>query len=212
MAKTKTKSDKTWFREARFGMFIHYGLYSLLGRHEWVMCYERIPKEEYRKLAQRFKPKKRIMSEWTALAKKAGMRYMCLTTRHHDGFALFDTKASDYNSVKTAVGRDLIREYVDACRKAGMRIGLYYSVADWGDQGFVDGPKKNPQGWKRFVKIAHTQLLELMSNYGKIDYLFYDGCPPPKTWGCAALNAEIRCLQPEILISDRCALDEDVAS
>lgn len=200
------------FREARFGMFIHWGLYSLLGRHEWAMCYERIPKEEYRKLARRFNPRKLKMSNWVRLAQAAGMRYMCLTTRHHDGFAMFDTRASDFNSMNTPARRDFVRDYVDACRKAGMGIGLYYSVLDWGDPGFVAGPLKDPQGWKRFVKVAHTQLLELMSNYGKIDYLFYDGCPPPETWGCADLNAEIRRLQPQMLISSRCGLDEDVES
>lgn len=193
-------------------MFIHYGLYSMVGRHEWVMCYERMPFDEYKPLASKFNPRHLRMEDWVGFAKEVGMRYLCLTTRHHEGFALFDTKASDFNSVKTRAGRDFVREYVEACRKAGMGVGLYYSVADWGDQGFNAGPKRDPKGWKRFVDVVHTQLLELMTSYGKIHYLFYDGCPPPETWDCAALNAEIRRLQPQILISDRCGLDEDVAS
>ena len=143
---------------------------------------------------------------------ESGMKYMCLTTRHHEGFALWDSKASDFNSVKTRCGRDLVKEYVEACRRHGLRVGLYYSVADWGDEGCVNGPGKDPSNWRRFVSVAHQQLTELMSNYGKIDYLFYDGCPPPDKWGCAEINARIRSLQPDILISDRCLMDEDVKS
>ena len=206
------QSSLKWFREARYGMFIHYGLYSLLERHEWVLCNERMPKKEYMALANRFNPKRLHIAEWVELAKESGMRYMCLTTRHHDGFALFDSQASDFNSMKTAAGRDFVREYTDACRKAGLGVGLYYSVGDWNDEGYVAGPLKDPKGWKRYVNIVHGQLRELMSRYGRIQYLFYDGCPPPKTWHCAQINAEIRRLQPGILISDRCGLDEDVKS
>lgn len=201
-----------WFRQARYGMFIHYGLYSQPGRHEWVMCYERIPFEEYRTLIDSFNPKEGCVKAWVRLAREVGMRYMCLTTRHHEGFALFETAASDFNSVKSPCGRDLIREYVEACNELDIGVGLYYSVGNWGDPGYIAGPKKNPQGWKRFVEVAHTQLRELMSNYGKIRYLFYDACPPPEFWDAEAINAEIRKLQPETLISDRCSLDEDVKS
>ena len=201
-----------WFREARYGMFIHFGLYSLLGRHEWALCLERIPFAEYRKLERRFNPRRLNVQEWVDLARKSGMRYMCLTTRHHEGFALFGTRASDFNSVNAPLGRDIVREYVEACRKAGLGVGLYYSVADWGNPSFVAGPAKDPVGWKKFVAVVHQQLRELMTNYGRVDYLFYDGCPTPKTWGCAQINAEIRRLQPHILISDRCGLDEDVRS
>lgn len=193
-------------------MFIHYGLYSLLGRHEWAICYERIPPAEYRPLMQRFNPRRSAPADWVALARQVGMRYLCLTTRHHDGFALFDTRASDFNALNTPARRDLVAEYVAACRKARMGVGLYYSVANWTDPGCVAGPLKDPRGWKRFVDVVHTQLRELMSNYGRIDYLFYDGCPPPPTWRCAEINAAIRRLQPHILISDRCGLDEDVQS
>jgi alpha-L-fucosidase len=188
-------------------MFIHYGLYSILGRHEWALCYERIPFAEYRQLARRFRPKPDCVRNWVALAKEAGMRYACLTTRHHEGFALFDTQVSDFKS-----RRDLVAEYVTACRQAKIGVGLYYSVGDWGCPGFLAGPKKDPRGWKQFVAVVHAQLRELMTHYGRIDYLFYDGCPPPQTWDCAAINAEIRRLQPHILISSRCGLDEDVMS
>lgn len=206
------RSSLRWFRKARYGMFIHYGLFSLLGRHEWAMCYERIPFAEYRPLIRRFRPRRDCVRDWIALAREAGMRYACLTTRHHEGFALFDTRVSDFNSQNSPTGRDLVREYVEACRKAKIGVGLYYSVADWGDAGYVAGPRKDPPGWRRFVRVVHEQLRELMTNYGKVDYLFYDGCPPPKTWRCAQINAEIRRLQPDILISDRCGLSEDVLS
>ncbi len=200
------------FRHNRFGLFIHYGLYSLLNRREWAMYYERIPVEEYRLLADRFKPDGLNVDDWIVLAKQTGMKYACLTTRHHDGFCLFDTRTTDFNSVKKAAGRDFVREFVDACRRHEIRPALYYSVADWSDLGYTDGPRRNPDGWRRFIETAHTQLKELMSNYGPIDYLFYDGCPPAEDWRGAELNRELRKLQPDLLISDRCQLDEDVAS
>jgi alpha-L-fucosidase len=200
------------YRSCRFGMFIHYGLYSLLNRREWVMYYERIPVDEYRRLADHFHPDRLAVAEWIRLAKQTGMKYACLTTRHHEGFCLFDTATTGFNSVKTAARRDLVREFVDACRANGIRPALYYSVSDWSDAGYTEGPERNPDGWRRFVETAHAQLRELMTNYGPIDYLFYDGCPSPESWGARAINSELRRLQPELLISDRCQLDEDVAS
>ncbi len=200
------------FRQNRFGMFIHYGLYSILNRREWAMYYERIPVCEYRKLAERFNPESLDIADWVKLAKNTGMKYMCLTTRHHDGFCLFDTAFTDFNSVKTAAKRDLVREFVGACRTHEIRPALYYSVADWSDKGYTDGPQNNLAGWARFAETARGQLKELMSNYGQIDYLFYDGCPEPDDWGAKEINCELRKLQPELLISDRCQLDEDVAS
>ena len=199
------------FLDWKYGMFIHYGLYSIVGRGEWVMCKERIPFEEYSELANEFKPDKDCVREWIKLAKENGMKYACLTTRHHDGFCLFDTATTDYNSVKTACGRDLTREFVDACREAGLGVGIYYSVGSWEDQGFIAGPE-NEKLWKRFIEKDHTQLRELMTNYGQIDYLFYDGCPPPESWNAPGINAEIRSLQADILISSRCGTEEDVAS
>lgn len=199
------------FAEWRYGMFIHYGLYSIIGRGEWVMCRERIPFEEYSKLADKFKPSANCVQDWIALTKRSGMKYACLTARHHDGFCLFDTATTNYNSVKIAAGRDLVREYVDACRESGLGVGIYYSVGSWEDPGFIAGPDDAKQ-WGEFVARNHAQLKELTSSYGKIDYLFYDGCPPPATWNAAGINAEIRKLQPDILISERCGTDEDVAS
>jgi len=200
------------FRNNRFGLFIHYGLYSVLNRREWAMYYERIPVEEYRKLADDFHPDSLDVADWVKLAKDTGMKYACLTTRHHEGFCLFDTACTDFNSVKTAAKRDLVREFVEACRAHDIRPTLYYSVADWSDPGYTSGPERRPAEWARFVETAHAQLRELMTNYGEIDYLFYDGCPDPADWDAAGINAALRELQPNLLISDRCQLDEDVAS
>jgi alpha-L-fucosidase len=200
-----------WFKEARFGMFIHWGLYSILGRGEWVMYLEHIPVEEYSKLSEKFKPTKFNPDEWVSYAKEAGMRYMVLTSRHHDGFSLFDSKVSDYTAAKTAAGRDLVAEFIKACHKAGMRVGLYYSLLDWRWPEYWKGPKKDPEGWSKFLDYVHTQVEEICSNYGRLDVLWYDGAWPYKAedWRSAELNAKVRKLQPEILINNRSGLPED---
>ncbi len=209
-----------WFHQARFGMFIHWGLYSLLERGEWVMYAERIPKEEYAKLAQKFKPARFNADRWVSLAKEAGMKYMVLTSRHHDGFCLFDSKVSGFTSVKTAAKKDFVAEYVKACRKAGMRVGLYYSLLDWRFPGYHNR-EKYPESFEAMVRQAHSQVKELMSNYGQIDYLFYDGGWIPgidyalnikdiaKCWRSEDLNRMVRQLQPKIIINNRSGLDED---
>ncbi|MEM1531198.1 MAG: alpha-L-fucosidase, partial [Candidatus Bathyarchaeia archaeon] len=201
-----------WWVEARFGMFIHWGLYAIPARGEWVMFFERIPKSEYAKLARRFNPRRFDADEWVTLAKEAGMRYMVLTTRHHDGFCLWDSQVSDFTSVKaTPAKRDFIAEYVEACRRAGMRIGFYYSLLDWRWPEYWDGPAKNPEGWARLRDYVHAQVRELMTNYGKIDILWYDGAWPYKAedWQSERLNAMVRSLQPNIIINNRSGLPED---
>lgn len=200
-----------WWIEARFGMFIHWGLYSLLKRGEWVMFFERIPKAEYAKLALKFKPAKFNADEWVALSKNSGMRYMVLTTRHHDGFSLWDSQVSDFTSVKTAAKRDFLAEFVEACRRADMRIGFYYSLLDWRWPEYWDGPSKNPEGWAKFREYVHTQVRELMTNYGKIDILWYDGAWPYRAedWQSERLNSMVRSLQPDIIINNRSGIPED---
>lgn len=206
-----------WFHEARFGMFIHWGLYSIPARGEWVMYRERIPKEEYAKLANQFNPDKFDANAWAQLAKEAGMKYMVLTTRHHDGFCLFDSKVSDFTSVKTAAKRDFVAEYVEACRKAGLKVGFYYSWLDWRFPGYFDR-KKYPDSFRAMVEQAHAQIRELMTNYGKIDILWYDGHWIPgvpqeevaELWGAKEVNAMVRQLQPHILINNRSGLPEDL--
>lgn len=221
----KSEERMKWFHQARFGMFIHWGLYSLLGRGEWVMLVERIPVKEYEKLAWEFKPKKFDPDEWVSLAKEAGMKYVVFTTRHHDGFCLFDSKVSDFTSVKTAAKRDFVREYVKAVRKAGLKVGLYYSLLDWRFPGYFNW-EKYPESKKALVQQAHSQVKELMTNYGKIDYLFYDGAFAPgldssmdkkgnrpsyiKFWDSEKLNKMVRKLQPHIIINNRAGLAEDL--
>src|SRR5215470_9291816 len=120
-----------WWHEARFGMFIHWGLYSTLGRHEWVMENEGIPVGEYEQFAKQFKPKLNAARAWAKLAKQAGQKYMVMTTKHHEGFCLFNSKLTDYCAPKQGPGRDLVAEYVEAARAEGRRVGFYYSLMDW---------------------------------------------------------------------------------
>ena len=200
-----------WWKEARFGMFIHWGLYSQLGRNEWVMNMERIPIPEYEPLADTWKPKPHCMREWAALAKKAGMKYLVLTTKHHEGFCLWDTKMTDYNAVQRGPCRDLVREYVAAAREAGLKIGFYYSLMDW---HHPDGIRcaKDDAARQRFTAFTQGCVRELLSNYGKIDILWYDVSWPltsPRAWDSFTLNAMARELQPHILINDRAQIPED---
>ena len=174
------------FHQRGFGLFVHYGLYSQDGLGEWLKYQDLLESKKY--FADRvpnFKPKKGCIDEWIKLAKDAGMRYVVLTTRHHEGFWL---------------GDDFIREYTTKVREAGLGVGVYYSVADWSDPAYRAGSAKDPEGWKRFVNATHAQLRHLMSDFGKIEYLFYDGCPPPAEWDLAVINAEMRRLQPQLLI------------
>ena len=200
-----------WFREAKFGMFIHWGLYALLGRAEWVMYLERIPRAEYARLAQLFRAERFDADEWALTAKEAGMRYMVLTSRHHDGFSLFDTKYSDFKSTNTPAGRDLVAEYVEACRRAGLKVGLYYSLLDWRWDAYWKGPKGDPEGWRVFLEYVHGQVEELCSNYGRIDVLWFDGNWPhgPEDWRAQELLDKVRRLQPHIIVNNRTGLPGD---
>ncbi len=207
-----TRPDRIrWWQEARFGMFVHWGLYSQLGRHEWVMNRERIPIAEYEPLADTWKPKERPAREWAALAKQAGMKYMVMTTKHHEGFCLWDTQMTDYNAVKRGPGRDLVREYVEACREFGLKIGFYYSLMDWhhpdGAQCAVDEAAR-----RRFLDYTQGLVRELMTNYGKIDILWYDVSWPlksPELWESVKMTSMARELQPHIIVNNRDQLDED---
>jgi alpha-L-fucosidase len=211
---TSTPEDRErrlqWWREARFGMFIHWGLYSVHGRHEWVMENEGIPVAEYEQAARRFNPEPNAARAWAKLAKRAGMKYMVLTTKHHEGFCLFDSKLTNYSAPKTACGRDLVREYVDAARAEGMRVGFYYSLMDWhhpdGAAAATDEAAR-----RRFVDYIHGQVRELCSNYGKLDILWYDVNWPlkPDGWEAVKLNTMVRKLQPDILINNRTGIPED---
>jgi alpha-L-fucosidase len=200
-----------WWQEARFGMFIHWGLYAQLGRHEWVMNRERIPVEQYEHLADTWRPKERPAREWAALAKQAGMKYMVMTTKHHEGFCLWDTAQTDYNAMKRGPGRDLVQEYVEACREFDLKIGFYYSLMDW---HHPDGARcaQDEDARRRFLDFTQGCVRELMSNYGKIDILWYDVSWPlrsPEAWESMEMNSMARELQPHILINNRSQLPED---
>ena len=200
-----------WWHDARFGMFVHWGLYAQVGRNEWVMNRERIPLKDYEKLAETWKPKPRPAREWARLASQAGMKYMVMTTKHHEGFCLWDTQQTDYNAAKRGPGRDLVQEYVDACREFGLRIGFYYSLMDW---HHPDGARcaKDEKARRRFVDFTHGCVRELCSNYGKIDIMWYDvswPLPSPELWESAKMNAMVRRLQPDIIINNRSQLPED---
>ncbi|MBO5198417.1 MAG: alpha-L-fucosidase [Lachnospiraceae bacterium] len=212
-AATAATRDKRmeWWREARFGMFIHYGLYSILGRMEWVQMKEGIPVDEYAKLADQFAPKEGAAEEWVRTAKEAGMKYCVLTTRHHEGFSLWDSKVNPFNSVNLGPHRDIVREFVDACRKYDMRIGFYSSLMDW---HHPDGWKcaYDPEARRRFTKYLDDLNTELLTNYGKIDILWYDvSCPMEsfEGWDSLARNQHLRELQPDIIINNRSMLPED---
>ncbi|PYS35413.1 MAG: alpha-L-fucosidase [Acidobacteria bacterium] len=211
---TSTVEDRErrmkWWHEAKFGMFIHWGLYSTLGRHEWVMENEGIPVAEYEKLAPKFKPVPNAARAWAQLARRAGMKYMVMTTKHHEGFCNFDTKLTDYCAPKQGPGRDLVREYVEAARAEGLRFGFYYSLMDW---HHPDGARclKDETARRRFVDYIHGQVGELMTNYGKVDVLWYDVAWPldAKGWESVEMNQMVRKLQPDIIINNRSKIAED---
>lgn len=210
-AETDRARRMKWWHDARFGMFVHWGLYSQLGRHEWVMNRERIPVKHYEKLADSWEVKKRPARAWARLAKKAGMKYMVMTTKHHEGFCLWDTQMTDYNSVRRGPGRDFVKEYVGACREFGLKIGFYYSLMDW---HHADGARcaKNESSRRRFIDFTQGCVRELMSNYGDIDILWYDVPWPlksPEAWESRKMNRMVRKLQPKIIINDRSQLPED---
>ena len=225
------------WREARFGLFLHWGLYAIPGRGEWVQWNEQIPVDEYAKLADQFKPASFDPGAWVATAKAAGMRYLVLTSRHHDGFALFDDPCNDFTSVKTAAHRDFVADYVKAARDGGMLVGLYYSPLDWRFPGFFfpDLQLKNAEAMR---DQYHRQVRELMSNYGKIDILWFDGGEQnwlgfggqwvsgaqwqkrPRgesyrgrfNWQSDQVYAMVRSLQPGVIVNGRADMPEDFHS
>ena len=183
-----------WFKDARFGIFIHWGPYSLHGRCVWARYRERMPAAEYEDLARRFDARNYRPDEWVDLALEAGARYMVLCTRQHPGFSLFASEASDFTAPNYGPKRDLVAEYVEACRRRGMRIGFYYSLLDWRFPAYFAGPRKDPKGWAELLDCVRTQIRELCTNYGKIDVLWYDGAWPwkPEDWKSAELDATVR--------------------
>ena len=225
-----------WWRDAKFGLFIHWGLYAIPGRGEWVQWNEQIPVNEYAKLADQFNPTNFTPASWTELAKSAGAKYTVLTSRHHDGFSLFDDGTNTFTSTKSVAHRDFVAEYVKAVRKAGLRVGLYYSPLDWRYSGFFF-PDLQRQSAEAMREQYHRQIGELLSNYGKIDVLWFDGGETDWldfggdwdgaewkkrpigqhyhggfSWQSDQVYAMLRRLQPDILINNRANMPEDFHS
>ncbi len=233
----KTPGDTAWFTHDRFGMFIHWGLYSLPARHEWIKTREKISEEKYDKYFKHFNPDLFDAREWARQAKAAGMKYAVLTTKHHEGFCLFDSQYTDYKSTNTPCGKDLVREYVDAFRAEGLKIGFYYSLIDWHHPDFpVDmlHPRRDDENAEqlnegrdmhRYAEYMRNQVTELLTNYGKIDILWFDfsyseNVPPEgkewmkgkgkDDWEAEALIKTARDLQPGIIIDNRTEIDQDL--
>lgn len=211
--------DMVWWRDAKFGMFLHWGLYAIPARGEWLMHNEQIPADEYAKLADEFAPRHFDAAAWADAAKAAGMKYMVLTARHHDGFALWDSPASfgGFCSARTAARRDFVAEYVAACRAAGLGVGLYYSPMDWRFPGYFQ-PRELPEDAALLKQQGYGQVEELVSRYGPIDVLWYDGgwlahqgtdADAAWFWEPLKLNAMVRAHQPHCVINPRSGWEGD---
>ena len=202
-----------WWHEAKFGMFIHWGLYSVIGQHEWAKEQEGVPLLQYELLAKHFHPKPNAARDWARLAKRAGQKYMVMTTKHHEGFCNWDTQLTDYNAMDQGPGRDLVREYVEAARAEGLRVGFYYSLMDWHHpDGAICKTDETARG--RFVDYTHGLIRELMTNYGKIDILWYDVAWPldAEQWESERMNEMVFSLQPDIIVNNRNRLPGDFST
>ena len=236
----KTAGDTSWFIHDRFGMFIHFGLYALPARHEWVKNNEFISEEKYQKYFDHFDPDLFDAREWAKKAKAAGMKYAVLTTKHHEGFCLFDSCHTDYKITNTPFGRDLVKEYADAFRAEGLHVGFYYSLIDWHHPDFpIDSlhPRRNDphaeeldkgRDVHKYAEYMRNQLTELLTNYGKIDILWLDfsythpdpaavkpwmqhgGGKGKNEWESEKLISLVRSLQPNIIIDNRADLEQDL--
>jgi len=200
-----------WFDEARFGLFIHWGAYAAIGRGEQSLFRDHLDQAAYAEAACRWNPTRFEPRRWAEVAAGAGMRYAILTSRHHDGFCLWDSQHTDYSTARQAARRDFVREYLEAFRAAGLRVGLYYSLADWRIPAYWDGPDRDPEGWEVFRQYVHDQVRELLTDYGHLDVIWFDGAWPhsQEDWQSARLVETIRSLQPHILINNRLGLSED---
>lgn len=228
----ETEEQKTerlkWWTQDRFGMFIHWGLYSQLARHEWIKKYERISDEDYQKYFEMFNPDLFDPADWAKKAKEAGMKYAVITSKHHEGFCMFESAYTDYNIMNTPYGKDIIKEWVDAFRAEGLKIGFYYSLIDWHHPHYTID-RVHPQSartkeeydklnegkdidiYRQFLK---DQVREILTNYGKIDILWLDYSFPGEfgkgrdEWGSVELIKMVREIQPEIIIDDRADLKD----
>jgi alpha-L-fucosidase len=213
--------DASWFVRARFGMFIHWGTYAMAARHEWVKSHEQMPDEKYRRYFDRFFPDLYDPRAWARAAREAGMKYFVITTKHHEGFCLWDTKHTDYGAPGTPWGKDLLAPMVQAFRDEGLRVGFYYSLLDWNHPQYTTDkhhPARNDaarragdarRDMKIYAKYMREQVRELLTNFGPVDIIWYDfSFPGPDgkgrdDWESEKLLALTRELQPNILIDNR---------
>ena len=224
---TQKAERMKWWTDARFGMFIHWGLYALPARHEWVKNAERMTNEQYQKYFEMFNPDMWDPHEWAKMAKAAGMKYVVLTAKHHEGFCMFDSKFTDYKSTNTPYGKDIVKEYVEAFRAEGLKVGFYYSLLDWhhpdytidsnhplrqiSDSAYARLNKgRDMTKYREYIK---NQVRELLTNYGEISIIWFDFSFPGKhgkghdDWDSENLLKMARSLQPGIIVDDRLDLD-----
>lgn len=223
---------KAWFTHDRFGMFIHWGIYALAARHEWVKYREEIDDAGYQKYFDHFGPDLYDPSEWARRAREAGMKYVVLTSKHHDGFCLWDSQVTDYKATRTPQGRDLIAPFVEAFRAVGLKVGFYYSLVDWHHPDFTIDmyhPLRNREDaatlnqgrdMARYAQYLRDQVTELLTNYGKIDIIWFDFSYPDRTyrglpgkgrddWQSLELLKLVRRLAPDIIVNNRLDLETD---
>ncbi|MEK3883497.1 alpha-L-fucosidase [Paenibacillus sp. PL2-23] len=215
----RERTERTeWFQDARFGMFIHWGLYAIPARGEWVRSTERMSVEDYEPYFHAFDPVEYDPKAWAKAAKEAGMKYAVLTAKHHDGFCLFDSGLTEYKSTRTPAGRDLVAEFLDAFRAEGLKVGLYYSLLDWHHEDYPaygdrvhpmrdnEAYKRNPESFGGYVSYMHGQIRELLTNYGKLDIVWFDFSYDDmngEKWKAAELMEMMRSLQPHIIMDNR---------
>jgi alpha-L-fucosidase len=212
-----------WWTDARFGMFIHWGLYALPARHEWVKNRERLTNEQYQKYFDMFNPDLYDPHEWAKMAKAAGMKYVVLTAKHHEGFCLFDSKFTNYKATNTPYGKDLIKEYVEAFRAEGLKVGFYYSLIDWHHPDYTidrNHPLRQEsdsayarlnrgRDMNKYREYIKNQVRELLTNYGEISIIWFDFSFPGRNgkghddWDSEGLLKLARSLQPGIIVDDR---------
>lgn len=220
------KEEWKWFVHNRFGMFIHWGLYALPARHEWVKSRECITDEEYQKYFDHFNPDMYDAKAWAKAAKNAGMKYFVITTKHHEGFCLWDSEYTDYKVTNTPYGKDLLKSIVEAFREEGLHVGFYYSLLDWHHPEFpIDHRhpmcnnkefrgKNKDRDIRKYSEYLHAQVRELLTKFGRIDYIFFDFSYPGEDgkgrddWQSERLLKMVRQLQPHILVNDRLDLND----
>ncbi len=207
-----------WFLHDRFGMFIHWGIYSIPARGEWIRSTEEMPESDYIKYFEEFNPTDFDPRKWARAAKEAGMKYAVLTAKHHDGFCLFDSKLTDWKVTNTPYGKDIVREYLDAFRAEGLRVGLYYSLLDWHHPDYPSYKDRNhplrnderekdkQKNFDNYLKYMHGQIEELCRDYGKIDIMWFDFSYDDMTgekWKASELVRMVRSYQPDIILDNR---------